>query len=240
VGGLLKPVRDVSGGLRGLVHGRSVYLLVSLLVLVAIGPWLTEYLVGRGLWELLFTLVALSSFHMLGMKRGQALMAGLLALPTLASLWLRQLIPAVGLSQVALTLLTLFLLYTTATVLLHVFSAKTVTTDTLSAALCVYLLMGHMWGSLYGVIYLLAPGAFHLPVGWMTAAEQGIARDVPVNLLTYFSFMTLTTVGYGDVLPTSGSARAAVTLEAVLGHFYLAVLVARLVGLHIADMRRPS
>ena len=87
-----------------------------------------------------------------------------------------------------------------------------------------------MWGSLYGVIYLLAPGAFHLPVGWMAAAEQGIARDVPVNLLTYFSFMTLTTVGYGDVLPNSGSARAAVTLEAVLGHFYLAVLVARLVG----------
>jgi hypothetical protein len=54
------------------------------------------------------------------------------------------------------------------------------------------------------------------------------------------SFMTLTTVGYGDVLPISGSARAAVTLEAVLGHFYLAVLVARLVGLHIADTRRPS
>ena len=70
--------------------------------------------------------------------------------------------------------------------------------------------------------------------------EQGIARDVPVNILTYFSFMTLTTVGYGDVVPTSGSARAAVVLEAVLGHFYLAVLVARLVGLHIADTRRRS
>lgn len=112
--------------------------------------------------------------------------------------------------------------------------------DTLSAALCVYLLMGYLWGSLYGLMYLRAPGAFHLPMGWTPAAEQGIARDVPVNLLTYFSFMTLTTVGYGDVLPISGSARAAVILEAVLGHFYLAVLVARLVGLHIADTRRSS
>jgi voltage-gated potassium channel len=177
---------------------------------------------------------------MLRIQRGQALIAGLLALPTLAALWLRQLVPAVGLSQVALGLLTLFLLYTAVTVLRHVFSEATVTMDTLSAALCVYLLMGYLWGSLYGLIYLLAPGAFHLPMGWTPAEEQGLARDVPVNLLTYFSFMTLTTVGYGDVLPASGSARAAVIVEAVLGHFYLAVLVARLVGLHIADARRPS
>ena len=236
----MKPVRSVYGRLQGLVQGRSVYLLVSLLVLVAIGPWLTEHLVGRGLWELLFTLVALSSIHMLGIKRGQALTSGFLAVPTLASLWLRQLIPAVGLSQVSLVLLTLFLLYTAATVLLQVFSEETVTMDTLSAALCVYLLMGYMWGSLYGLMYLLAPGAFHLPMGWAPAEEQGIARDVPLNLLTYFSFMTLTTVGYGDVLPITGSARAAVMLEAILGHFYLAVLVARLVGLHIADTRRQS
>jgi voltage-gated potassium channel len=236
----MKPVRGIYGRLQGLVQGRSVYLLVSLLVLVSIGPWLTEHLVGRGLWELLLTLVALSSIHMLGIKRGQALTSGFLALPTLASLWLRQLIPAAGLSQVSLVLLTLFLLYTAATVLLQVFSEETVTMDTLSAALCVYLLMGYIWGSLYGLMYLVAPGAFHLPMGWAPAEEQGIARDVPLNLLTYFSFMTLTTVGYGDVLPITGSARAAVMLEAILGHFYLAVLVARLVGLHIADTRRQS
>jgi len=236
----MKRVRGVYGRLQGLGQGRSVYLLVSLLVLVSIGPWLTEHLVGRGLWELLFTLVTLSSIHMLGIKRGQALISGLLALPTLATLWLRQLIPSVGLSRVALVLLSLFLLYTAATVLLQVFSEGTVTMDTLSAALCVYLLMGYMWGSLYGLMYLFGPGAFHLPMGWPPAEEQGIARDVPLNLLTYFSFMTLTTVGYGDVLPISGSARAAVIVEAVLGHFYLAVLVARLVGLHIADARRRS
>ena len=53
----MKRVRGVYGRLQGLVRGRSVYLLVSLLVLVSIGPWLTEHLVGRGLWELLFTLV---------------------------------------------------------------------------------------------------------------------------------------------------------------------------------------
>jgi hypothetical protein len=177
---------------------------------------------------------------MLRVKRGPALIAGLLALPTLASLWLRQLVPAVGVSRVALVLLTLFLLYTTVTALLGVFAEETVTLDTLGAALCVYLLMGYVWGSLYGLIFLLTPGGFHLPMGWTPAHEQGIATDVPMNLMTYFSFTTLTTLGYGDVLPVSGCARAAVVLEAVLGHFYLAVLVARLVGLHIADTRRRS
>jgi ion channel len=214
-------------------------LLASLLLLIAIEPWLTN-VVGRGLWEVLFTLITLSSIDVLSVKRAQALIAGLLALPTVASLWLRQLVPAVGLSQLALVLLTLFLLYTTATVLFGVFAEETVTMDTLSAALCVYLLMGFVWGGLYGLIYLLAPGAFHLPTGWTPSREQGIATDVPINLMMYFSFTTLTTLGYEDVLPMSGSARAAVMLEAVLGHFYLAVLVARLVGLHIADMRRQS
>src|SRR6267142_4455603 len=145
---------SVYGRLQSLVHGRSVYLLVSLLLLVAIGPWLTETLVGRGLWELLFTLVTLSTIYMLGVNRGQALISGLLALPTLASLWLRQVVAAVSVSQVALVLLTLFLLYTTVTVLLRIFAEDTVTMDTLSSALCVYLLMGYLWGSLYGLMYI--------------------------------------------------------------------------------------
>jgi hypothetical protein len=100
--------------------------------------------------------------------------------------------------------------------------------------------MGYLWGSLYSLIYLLAPGSFHLPMGWTSVREQGIATDVPMNLMTYFSFTTLTTLGYGDVLPISGLARAAVVLEAVLAHFYLAVLVARLVGSQLADARRQS
>ena len=224
--------------LQRLAYGRSMYLLVSLLALIAIGPWLTENVVGRGFWELLFTLVTLSSIHMLRIKPREAAMAGCLALPTLASLWLRQAIPARRLSQVAMVLLTVFLLYTTVTVLRRVFTQESVTPDTLRAALCVYLLMGYLWGSLYGLIYVVTPGSFQLPGWWTPSAQQGIATDVPMNLMTYFSFTTLTTLGYGDVLPVGAAARAAVILEAVLGHFYLAVLVARLIGLHVADIRR--
>lgn len=53
--------------------------------------------------------------------------------------------------------------------------------DTLSGAFCVYLLTGYLWGSLYGLIYLLAPGSFRLPLWWTPGKEQGNATDVPVD-----------------------------------------------------------
>ncbi|HEX6655844.1 MAG TPA: potassium channel family protein [Candidatus Limnocylindria bacterium] len=236
------PQRRVLAGpirLAGALRGRSVALLVSLLTLLAVGPWLNERLVGLAIWELLFTLVMLSGIARLSVRRGQAVVAALLALPAMACLWLRQIVPAVGLTQAGLGLLILFLLYTAATVLLAVFREETVTMDTLSGAFCVYLLMGLAWGSLDSLLYLQAPGSFRMPEGWTPMHQSGIVVDVPFNIMVYYSFTTLTTVGYGDVLPLAAASRTAAILEAVLGHFYLAVLVARLVGLHIAYTQRP-
>jgi voltage-gated potassium channel len=233
-------VPGVHGRLPSLLPGRSVSLLVSLLTLLAVGPWLNEQLVGLAVWELLFTLVMLSGILRLSADRGQTLFAAFLALPAMACLWLRQFVPAVGLTQAGLGLLTLFLLYTAATVLLHVFRAETVTMDTLSGAFCVYLLMGLAWGSLDSLLYLQAPGAFRLPDGWTPTHRSGLVVDVPFNIMVYYSFTTLTAIGYGDVLPLAAASRTAAILEAVLAQFYLAVLVARLVGLHIAHTQRPE
>jgi hypothetical protein len=61
-----------------------------------------------------------------------------------------------------------------------------------------------------------------------------IGKGEPTAVL-YFSFATLTTLGYGDIVPVSAIARTLATLEAITGQLYLAVLVARLVGLHIAE-----
>src|SRR5689334_4562395 len=74
--------------------GRSGTLLASLLLLLAVGPWLDERLVAFALWELLFTLVMLSGIASLSGNRRQALVAALLGLPAIACLWLRQFVPA--------------------------------------------------------------------------------------------------------------------------------------------------
>lgn len=90
------------------------------------------------------------------------------------------------------------------------------------AAICAYLMLGLMWAEAYQAL-----GALYGPV-LNTAAETTFQEYV------YFSFVTLTTLGYGDILPVHEGARALAYLEAVTGVLYLATLVARLVALHIA------
>ncbi len=99
----------------------------------------------------------------------------------------------------------------------------------LVGAACIYLLSGSLWGIVYFLLSVVSPGSFEGIVGesW---SEQ-------LNEYTYHSFVTLTTLGYGDVLPVLPVARTLCYLEAALGQMYLTVLVAALVGIHIANRR---
>jgi len=226
--------------LRDAYEERSVPLLVSLLILLATGSWLTERFESLAIFELLLTLVTLGSIRQQSTTRRQAAVGVGLAVPTMICLWVRKLVPAPGLSEVALGLLSLFLVYTAATILLHIFRTKSITRDTLSEALSVYLLMGITWACIYGLIYLQVPNAFHLPEETRTSLASGITGQVPMDTLLYYSFVTLTTLGYGDVTPLASSARAMSMLEVVLGQFYLAVLIGRLIGMNIADARKET
>jgi voltage-gated potassium channel Kch len=113
------------------------------------------------------------------------------------------------------------------TILGYVLGSGRVTADKIFAAICVYLLLGYGWTFIYAVLDELQPGSFsNLSIPGKDFAGR-------VMQLRYFSYMTLTTVGYGDVVPASPLARTLATLEAIMGQIYLAVLIARLVGLHI-------
>ena len=94
---------------------------------------------------------------------------------------------------------------------------------------CIYLLSGSIWGIVYFLLSVVSPASFAGIVG-ETWSEQ-------LNEFTYHSFVTLTTLGYGDVTPVEPVARTLCYLEAVLGQLYLTVLVAALVGMHIANRR---
>ena len=128
-----------------------------------------------------------------------------------------------------------FLGYVIAMMLLFVFASRRVTFNTVCASLCAYLLMGVVWSLVYSFIDRLDPNAFYcsLPGGQRSTVLQ-IGRAGSSGAL-YFSFTTLTTLGYGDIVPASPIARMLASTEAITGQLYLAVLVARLVGLHIAE-----
>jgi hypothetical protein len=128
---------------------------------------------------------------------------------------------------------TLFLAYAVWVILGYVLAQSEVTLDSINGALCAYLLLGLIWTIGYATIESLAPGSF---VETVKGASRGdLAPTEHMFSFAYYSFMTLTSVGHGDILPVAAAARTLTVLEALVGQIYLVVLVARLVGTHIAQ-----
>jgi hypothetical protein len=127
-----------------------------------------------------------------------------------------------------------FFAYAIWAILIFTLASRRVTFNTVCASLCIYMLLGLVWALAYSVVDLLIPGAFT----WTLAGRSPTPRmrvGKGDTAVLYFSFATLTTLGYGDIVPTSPICRMLATVEAITGQLYLAVLVARLVGLHIAE-----
>jgi hypothetical protein len=125
----------------------------------------------------------------------------------------------------AMGLAVIYLAFVAAVFVRAVVSEPTVTTDTLAGAISAYLLIGITYGLLYGFIEQISPGSFRETV------SPGVAKIHSPDLI-FFSFVSLTTVGYGDIVPWSGPAKSFAILESVTGVMYPAVLVGRLIGLH--------
>jgi len=112
----------------------------------------------------------------------------------------------------------------------QVFRAGPVTAHRVRGAVAVYLLIGLTWAFIYQLIALVIPGAMSFPASM--AAQPG--EPEYESSLTYFSFVTMTTLGYGDIVPVSPVARVFVIMEALIGQLYPATLLARLVSLEIS------
>jgi hypothetical protein len=130
-----------------------------------------------------------------------------------------------------LMLRTLFFGYATGLIMWRTLRRSDVTIDTIAGAACAYTLLALVWGNLYVLLEFLRPGSFSVPAAWLLG---GAAHD-PSAALMYFSFVTLTTVGYGDITPLWPGAGGLAAAEAVIGQLYLAITIARLVGLHTSQ-----
>lgn len=129
----------------------------------------------------------------------------------------------------------LFFAFVTVSQLRSLLRQKDVTGETLSMSMSIYLLIGLTWGLLYVVIFQRDPHAFNLG---NDAVGEGAYRQTHIfPILIYFSLTTLSTIGFGDITPLTLQARYAAVAEGITGQLYLAVLVARLVGMH---MSRPA
>jgi hypothetical protein len=130
-----------------------------------------------------------------------------------------------------------FLATAAMTVTWNVWQEREVTPDTIVGGLAVYLLIGLTWSIAYQLLEFSAPGSLVVASGDPNLWGAWERAPGKYPRLLFFSFVTLTTLGYGDIVPASPAAAALSAAEAVIGPVYLTVLIARLVGLEIAQTR---
>jgi hypothetical protein len=125
-----------------------------------------------------------------------------------------------------------FLGFAVAVILKRIFHQETIRTDTVIGALCGYLLAAGTWANAYALIYLFRPGSFRVAD---VIAPQLSDWNLQRFYFNYFSVTTLTSLGYSDITPLGPLALSLSWLEVVFGQFYIAVVVAQLVGLRLAE-----
>ncbi len=178
-----------------------------------------------------FTVMLLSAVFAVSQSRKTTTVALLIAVPAVLLHGLGLLVDTGGVRIADNALVICFLGYTIGVVLRFLFTRQRATSDTICAAICVYLLLAVVWANVFSLIEALQPGSF----------RGVIAEDAETSAFSlYFSLVTLSTLGYGDIVPASPTARTFAAIEAIMGQLYLAVLVARLVGLQIAQSIRSG
>jgi len=205
--------------------GRFLFLLISMVLMFALRPFLEDFIRISYLIDIFFFVIFLSAVYAVSQKRSTFLIALVIALLMEILIWLSHLTEISSFRTIGNFLAILFTGYTAAVILSYLFTEDEISGDVIMGAICVYFLIGLAWAFIFFTLELLQPGSFQMPQG------QGI----DLSHFSYYSYVTLTTLGYGDITPISTQARSLALLEAIMGQIYLAILVARLVGIHIAQ-----
>ena len=206
--------------------------LVALVLLIVAAPFLQSVPNGRLIEAVLLTLALVSAVLAVGARRRTLALAVILVLPVLLGKWANHFRPDLVPPALFLVAGLLFVAFVTVQLIRFVLRAPRVTTEALYAGIAGYLMMGLLWVMAYLLVAQADPDAFVFTVG-----PENLRTMNGFNAL-YFSFVTLSTVGYGGIVPVASVARMLAMMEATSGLLYTAVLIARLVALH--TMERPA
>lgn len=210
-----------------------IVLFCSLLTLIVVAPFFSEaQLSGRLVFDVvMFAVIASALRTALGKRRRPRALLIVLAVSSVAGREIRHVVDAQWVEFATLGISLVFYTLITINVIGHVVRARSLTQDIVFGALCGYLMLGLVWFTAYTALAAADPAAFSFP-----ASQSALA---PFDLL-YFSYVTLTTLGYGDIAPAVPLARSLALVESIVGQLYLVTLIARVVGLHIEHERHSS
>ncbi len=198
-------------------------LLGLLLIYVVATPFFAQVINESFFLDIIFSAVMVSAILTLSREKKSRFVVILLVLPCLVLLWLHLPDNSAEILLAGTALQAVFNFFMVFIIVWLVFQAPVITRDILSASIVAYLFVALFFAKSFLVLEILSPGSFSI-------SSDRIMTDPSV--MKYFSFVTLTTLGYGDVVPISDQAKTMAISEALIGQIYLTVLIARLVGVY--------
>jgi len=215
--------QSIKGVITTILKARFSYLFFTIILLFLLRPFIEGKMAVTLVTNIFIWFIVISCVWAVHEKRKhQRLVVGIAAVAILADL-LDFLLQNPVTSWTSKIVIVLFLGYAVIAILLYLARQEEVTPDMIMAAASEYMLIGVLWASFYFLIETINPGSFNVSTEQMDRSG-----------FLYFSFVTLTTTGYGDILPVSDQARSLATLEMITGQLFMAITVARLVGLYTA------
>jgi hypothetical protein len=128
-------------------------------------------------------------------------------------------------------LATSYMIFILALVVKQIFANGIITVNKIIGGVAAYIILGHLWASLYLTLFIMYPESFQ-------SGGEVINNSEALKQLSYFSFVTLTTIGYGDITAVSSAARILAMMEGLLGQLFPAIFIAKLVSLQIEHARK--
>jgi hypothetical protein len=204
---------------------RFLFLLIAFMLLFVLHPLTGGFFKISFLLDIFLSVILLSAIYAIG-ESGRALFFGLsMAVPAFFAHWVHFFLKLPVIHLIDVVSGAIFFAFATIIIVSHLFKQKRVTADLIRGAICGYFLIGLMWAFIFSLLETLQPGSF----------ISGGPAKLDLENLIYFSFVTLSTTGYGDIVPLADQARSLTILEAVMGQMYLAVNIATLVAIRISQ-----
>ncbi len=232
------PRRRVGQSLRRAWHGVGMFrwsvaqYLIVLALLIVTSPIVALFDDAAMIESAIFTLVMGFGAVAVGRRQTSFLWAVVLLAPALGGRWLHHIDPHSLPNWPFLAFTVAYMTFLLVNLLTFILRAHRVTGEVLCAGVATYLTIGITFGILFELIESIVPGSIFIDPRSMQTG------GLPSMSCAYFSFITLATVGYGDIVPVSPTARMLAIVESTIGTFYIAIIIARLVSLY--QVQKPN